>query len=714
MANFQTNTKNTYYAVLSVTEQSQSANLNSTTLAYSLTLYSGDSYFSGYTIGYRVMIDGVQVAYHDNSGNQTSMSANSSKLVVSGTTTVTHNDDGSKTVAVSAEIWTDSGAYLPVSLSCSGNMVLSTILRESTITATDANIGATSMIAVNRKSSGYTHSIRYSFGTLSGYIRADGSISETEVKLTDTYIGFPVPEDFYAQIPDAKSGICTLTCKTYSGETQIGNAKTGTFTCIASETACSPNVTGTVIDTNDATKALTGSTGKFVKFFSNALCTISATANNSATITQKRIASETIDSGDTKEITGIEVNSVIFDATDSRGYTTSSKVEIDLVPYIKLTCRATAARLDSTSGNVKLTVSGNYYNGSFGAEDNALTLKYKVAYGDEVSITPEIFENTFTAEVVIPGLAYNQSYTITVSASDKLATASQSLPIKKGIPVFNWGEDDFEFCVPAVRPCTSVSLTGGTNGAGQAGYVRVANIRITGGYADAPIVMDITRRSDGEIYRLKLLYESIEGTDPSLLTFTATGGIAAFAKRTSAGKWDVYVQKAADNDSIAVLALQYNLLHMRDSLIIDCNLDGYLDSKPYSAIEAASGGDYIVDAGTTAKTGITWTWRKYASGVAMCWGICDEVTANVTTAWGTGVYVPGSNGNAGPFDLPFDFTESRCWPTPVQSNGDFWVSTWWPPDPTKQTPGYQPVRGTSKTGLNYRLALLVIGHWKAA
>lgn len=124
--------------------------------------------------------------------------------------------------------------------------------------------------------------------------------------------------------------------------------------------------------------------------------------------------------------------------------------------------------------------------------------------------------------------------------------------------------------------------------------------------------------------------------------------------------------------------------------------------------------DYVESSGTTAKTGITWTWRKYASGVAMCWGICDEVTANVTTAWGTGVYVPGSSGNAGPFDLPFDFTESRCWPTPVQSNGDFWVSTWWAPDPTKQTPGYQPVRGSAKTGLIYRLALLVIGRWKAA
>lgn len=122
--------------------------------------------------------------------------------------------------------------------------------------------------------------------------------------------------------------------------------------------------------------------------------------------------------------------------------------------------------------------------------------------------------------------------------------------------------------------------------------------------------------------------------------------------------------------------------------------------------------DYIVSSGTTAKTGITWAWRKYASGVAMCWGTCDQITADITTAWGNSVYVPGPDGNAGPFDLPFDFTTSRCWAAPATWVGDYWLCTWWSPDPTKQTPGYQPVRGNSKTGMTYSIALFVIGAWK--
>ena len=121
--------------------------------------------------------------------------------------------------------------------------------------------------------------------------------------------------------------------------------------------------------------------------------------------------------------------------------------------------------------------------------------------------------------------------------------------------------------------------------------------------------------------------------------------------------------------------------------------------------------DYIQSSGTTAKTGITWTWRKYASGVAMCWGTCDQITTDVTTAWG-GVYVSGTSGNAGPFDLPFAFTASRCWAAPATWVGDYWLGTWLAPDPTKQTPGYQPVRGSSKTGMTYSIALFVIGTWK--
>ena len=85
---------------MTVTEVNRSIAENYTDLSYSVTLYNGIQNFSGYTIGYDVYINGEQVAYHTNSGNQTSMSAYSSKLVISsditGLVRVYHDSDGSK------------------------------------------------------------------------------------------------------------------------------------------------------------------------------------------------------------------------------------------------------------------------------------------------------------------------------------------------------------------------------------------------------------------------------------------------------------------------------------------------------------------------------------------------------------------------------------------------------------------------------------------
>ena len=128
MATIQSNTKNTYYAILTVNETNYSVSDNYSDVYYELKLYSGSQNFSGYTIGYVVKINNEEVAYHDNSGNQTSMNANSSKLVASGTKRIYHNSDGTKRdMPISFEIWTNNYSYLPVSLSASGSMNLTDI-----------------------------------------------------------------------------------------------------------------------------------------------------------------------------------------------------------------------------------------------------------------------------------------------------------------------------------------------------------------------------------------------------------------------------------------------------------------------------------------------------------------------------------------------------------------------------------------------------------
>lgn len=385
-------------------------------------------------------------------------STDTSKVITASLNNIAHNDDGSKTVSIELTgnrfnnfcFFTTSDEYgSGWSVNDSKSITLTTIPRASTIGASAANIGEASTITVTRKATAYTHSIKYKFGDLSGYINADGSASTSEVKISATSISFTVPTSFYAEIPDATSGTCTLTCTTYSGSTKIGNSQTTTFKATASKSACAPTVSGTVVDSNEATIRLTGNKNKLIRYMSNALCTITAKAKNSATIETKKIGGTAV-TGNTRTINSIEASSVSFVATDSRGYSTTKRVTLSLVEYIKLTVNVQLQRTDPTSGNAILTIWGDYFNGSFGAVENNLTIRFRLkkssgSYGNYQDVTAVLDGNSYSAEIALSGLDYESAYTVSVTATDSIMNGSKEATVSQGIPVFDWGENDFRF-----------------------------------------------------------------------------------------------------------------------------------------------------------------------------------------------------------------------------------------------------------------------------
>lgn len=378
------------------------------------------------------------------------------KTIVDATLTVKHNDEGR--CAVTVRTWMDTRISAGV-VELSKSLTMSDIARASTIGATAADIESVSLIAVGRKSAVYTHSIAYRFGSLSGYITEDGGVSPSEVKFTATSIPFTVPADFYMEIPNAKTAKCVLTCRTYSGSALIGTT-TASFTVTASAELCAPSITGTVTDVKPDTVALTGNDGTLVKYMSTALCAITAEARNGATITSKTINYRDTDGYQTVEnaATGI----YRFSAVDSRGYSADLTVNKNMIPYVKLTCNAVGSRTDPTSGNAVLTISGNYFNGSFGAYDNSLSVRYRIGSGDYIPLVPTVTENTYSASAELSGLDYNQEHTVTVITEDELDIVEVPVKILRGIPVFDWGQNDFTFHV-------MVNLLAGANGVAPEG-----------------------------------------------------------------------------------------------------------------------------------------------------------------------------------------------------------------------------------------------------
>lgn len=355
-------------------------------------------------------------------------------------------------------------------VSANVTVVATAYLLASDVGATDANIGAKSTITVTKYNTNYYHSLQYSFGSISGYITSSGGVQSTEVKFSNASVSFTVPTSFYAQIPNAKTGKCTIICRTYSSSsstTVLGDPSTCTFTATATG---SPGVSGAIVDTDSTTIALTGNSSTLIRYRSNPKCTITATPKNSASISTVKIRGTAV-TGTTgsngvvtaeKTYSNASYTSFAFAATDSRGYSTTKTVSPTVVSYVELTCSPVISRPTPTGSSIVMSVSGALYRGSFGAASNTLTLDYRYkttdgSYGSWKTIPSSsivLGSSKYTVSSFSLGedFDYKTSYVFQVRARDgatvngtsyTLSTVTKTVEVQKGIPIFDWGENDF-------------------------------------------------------------------------------------------------------------------------------------------------------------------------------------------------------------------------------------------------------------------------------
>ena len=412
------------------------------TLSYS----RGDTYKTyGYWAG-TLSINGDTASV---SGKYIEITYNSNTVALTHTVRVPHADNGEKTVTITASGGI-SGTTL-TSTTISGKVALETIPRAASIGATDGDIGSVSMVTIGKKSDKHTFTVAWKFGSLSGYL-TPGGISEKAEHVTASSLSFPLPEEFYYEIPEKPTETCTLTCTTYLKGAAIGAPQKTTFTVRADPARCSPLLTVSAEDICEQTLALTGDSGVFIRCASTARCTMTAQARYGASLSKRKIAGQTV-TGNTLSLEKIDTDTVRFSVTDSRGYTTEKKCKLELLPYVLPELRLSAARTDATGGGAKLQISGSFYNGNFGSKDNSLKLEYGVDDGASVEVQPNVEGNGFSLEHLLQNLDYTRAFTISVTASDELNSKTVKTRINPGIPVFDWGKEDFAFHTP-------VSLSG--------------------------------------------------------------------------------------------------------------------------------------------------------------------------------------------------------------------------------------------------------------
>lgn len=342
---------------------------------------------------------------------------NSNTVMATGTVRVPHNDDGTKSITISAY---GSIPGVNTMSTQSGTAVLDTIPRGSTVSVspTAITVDGTSSVTstITPEIDGVTHSITYSIGTQSQTFSLAADV------LTHT---FTVPASWANQIHGSVTGSLVVSLTTYFDGSQFGVANTQTVT--AQVPTYSVSISADISDVN-------GLNGLYVQSKSSAAFDITATSFYGATVEVVSAVVDGITYSGSEFTTNILNNSgsvqYTITATDSRGvvgtFTGTISVQAYSPPYLTTVSavRADVNGDESPLGTYALvTIVGGIssVNGN-----NAPT--YTITVGSRV-ITLPITTPTINTTYLVDSISTDQTYVIKIAAADNYMSVSKTVTI---------------------------------------------------------------------------------------------------------------------------------------------------------------------------------------------------------------------------------------------------------------------------------------------
>lgn len=414
------NSSNTWKVVLNWTATQSVAN-NETTISWNIKVSTTSS--TGYVVvsEIRAKINGEEVYYrsHDNHTN-----GYNGTQIASGTTKVSHNSDGTKSVAMSIE----AGIYQwAINKSGSKTFTLDTIARASSITtASDKTLGNACSITWTPASSSFKYKLKFSLGT---WNHTTDYISPNKTSAY-TYTGYTLPLAVADKLPSATTGTMTAYLYTYNGTTQIGSTASKTFT-VTVPSSIKPSissVTATLVNSNSVINGW----GIAVAGYTKVKVAASASGSYSSTISSFTISGgySTTQNVSSLDYTGGVISSsgsktFTVVAKDSRGRSSDSKsaTAITFYAYSKPTVSSfTVSR--SSSNAKKVVVKANWTYASVNSKNAATaTLYYKKSSNTSWTTYGTIAKNT--SVTLTNDFEETSSYNFKVVVQDSLGEKAQ-------------------------------------------------------------------------------------------------------------------------------------------------------------------------------------------------------------------------------------------------------------------------------------------------
>ena len=353
------------------------------------------------------------------------LNGNQTKTIFTKPVTVAHNSDGTKTCSFSATAGinvTLSGTYYG-NVTASGNGVFNTIARASTISSVTSSVSVNGTnevtVAISRKSSSFTHTVVFSFGSYSK--------STTGVGTSTSYA---IPTTWLNAIPNATSGTAKVTVTTYSGSTKIGSAVSKNFTLTVPATVVPTISSVAVADTTTNQTTF----GNMVQNKSKAKFTITAAGALGSTIKAYKTVFEsktyTGATPTTSAITKSGTASAVITVTDSRGRTATFTKTWTVIAYSvpKITSFTVVRCLADGTENYEGTFAKVAFNFSIASVNSKNANSYVIEYKPQSGTTWTTLTNgtgyAVNTSIISADGAFDvdSSYDLRLSITDSFTT----------------------------------------------------------------------------------------------------------------------------------------------------------------------------------------------------------------------------------------------------------------------------------------------------
>lgn len=381
------------------------------------------------------------------------------EVITSGSSTVTHSSDGSKSITLSASAYSKAWGFTK---NLSATVSLPKIDRLAEVTSGSNFNDSTTSLNINFKNPGNFNTRCY----LNFYTSNGGTLAHQELESTIKKWSSPYTWDLASRMDNILQDCNTQTTyymregiDTYNGSTKLGAQSLAYTFTITDANPVINNVTFQEQNSDVINYLGSSSANTLIAGVSSVLVTADVTLKKYATkkiFSFQPVGSATgVDYQMLYNVPETDGNSIVFltNLRDSRNLDAETySVTKTVIPYRKVKQNSFSfKRVNPTSSNVRLKVDSVYYQQTFGSTPNAPVVKYKIGeQGSWITVPSSEYDidnvnHKLEVDYIIQNaIDYRSSGTFYLEVSDLFSSWNNQNPIYKGIPVFEFGDDEVQ------------------------------------------------------------------------------------------------------------------------------------------------------------------------------------------------------------------------------------------------------------------------------